>query len=75
MALVLPLSGAFSAVGQKMLLAARLALDRIKYSYPLKINVFDNKGTKDGTIIAANKINKLAPHLILGPVVSQILIF
>ncbi len=65
-AILLPLSGSRSAIGQSMLQAAQLALFEMGYSN-LNLIPRDTKGTADGAAAAARSAINDGAQLILGP--------
>lgn len=69
-ALVLPLSGQFSGLGNDLLDAATLAMFDIG-SDRLELVVADSRGTPDGAAQAVREILAAGPDLIVGPLFSQ----
>ncbi len=68
-ALLLPLSGQSSALGQAMLLAAELALFEIGND-TFDLLPFDTLGTQEGAAIAAERAIRQHVRLILGPLLA-----
>ena len=68
-ALLLPLSGQSSALGQAMLLAAELALFEIG-NETFDLLPFDTLGTQEGAAIAAERAIRQQVRLILGPLLA-----
>jgi len=68
-ALLLPLSGQSSTLGQAMLLAAELALFEIG-NERLDLLLFDTLGTQKGAEIAAERAIRQQARLILGPLLA-----
>lgn len=69
-ALLLPLSGEHSSLGQAMLNAAQLALFDIGYEQ-LELLPRDTQGTPEGARMAAQKVVDEGAKLILGPLFSS----